>query len=370
MPTRFDILLQGYLDGKLTPPELEEFLQLVRERDLRLPAAMDRLLEMTEHPPLPVEKETAMATAILRKARRTEGIRRSLYWAAAVVILLAGASVYYLLPSHRIDAPIAAAGGKYARPAFNQATLVLDDGTVVPLDSAASRQIGQNVRQANGQLHYAAADVPPQVNTLVTPKGGRFGITLPDGSKVWLNSASSLRYPTAFIGSSRVVELKGQGYFEVAPQAGQPFLVKVNDMEVQVLGTRFDVMAYEEEKAISTTLLSGAVRVGRADDLRVLKPGQQAVLNETGMIVQAADTAKAIAWKNGIFMFDNMDLATILREISRWYNVDIVYGVRPSAELYGGAISRDMSLEAVLRMLEENGFNRLKLEGRKITVLP
>jgi ferric-dicitrate binding protein FerR (iron transport regulator) len=376
MPTRFDILLQGYLAGSLTPPEVEEFLQLVRDRDVRLPDAVLHLLETAEHPPLPAGKEAELADAVLLKARRTERHRRPAYWlAAAAVLTIAGATLLYLLQPHLPASTLQTAAVKNTvQPGYDQATLLLGDGTAVPLDSAGNQQIRRNIRQSNGQLHYTAVagNNAPQLNTLVTPKGGRFGITLPDGSKVWLNSASSLRYPTTFTGQQRVVQLKGQGYFEVAQAPSRPFVVKVNGMEVQVLGTRFDVMAYEDEKVVNTTLLSGAVRVRNETAARLLHPGQQAVIEEGSahIAVQEADTAKAISWKNGLFLFDNMDLETILREVSRWYNVEIVYSVKPSTELYGGAISRGMSLEAVLHMLEGNGFNHLKLEGRKITVMP
>jgi ferric-dicitrate binding protein FerR (iron transport regulator) len=143
-------------------------------------------------------------------------------------------------------------------------------------------------------------------------------------------------------------------------------------MEVQVLGTRFDVMAYPDENVVNTTLLNGAVQVKNAGATRLLRPGQQAVLNggNNHITIQQADTTNVIAWKNGLFLFDNMDLQTILREVSRWYNVEVVYTVTPSSELYGGAISRNMSLEAVLHLLEGNGFNHLKTEDRKILVLP
>ncbi|UYQ91142.1 FecR domain-containing protein [Chitinophaga horti] len=372
MPTRFDILLQGYVSGSLTPAELEEFLQLVKDQDLRLPAAVEQLLETSNQPLLPPERGVEMAQAILAKARQQERSRRKVYWlAAASVMLVVGMA---LLLEQRPKRVITAQVKTISNTLPDQPSLVLADGTVVPLDSAGNRQISAGIRQRNGQLLYsttAESYSAPQLNKLVTPRGGRFGLTLPDGSRVWLNSASSLSYPTAFAGEKRVVELDGQAYFEVTGNTAQPFIVKVNQLEVQVLGTRFDVMAYSDEQVINTTLLSGAVRVKNAAGERMLQPGQQAVQERDGrFIVQAADTAKAVAWKNGIFLFDNMNLETILREVARWYNVEIVYSVQPSKELYGGAISRNMGLEAVLRMLEGNGYNHLELRGNKITVLP
>lgn len=377
MATRFDILLKGYISGTLTPAEAEEFLQLVKDEDHRLPGAVQRLLESEDHPALPPEKEREMADAILSRARRVEHKRIPLFRiaAAAAVLAVLGAGLLFMLNNRRPSAPVPTiATTDSVAPGHNKATLMLADGSVVPLDSAGDQQIRQGIHQSQGQLRYTAEAKSggTQFNTLATPRGGQFRLTLPDGSRVWLNSASSLRYPTAFNGRQRVVELKGQGYFEIAPAPSQPFIVKVNSMEVQVLGTRFDIMAYPDENAVNTTLLNGAVQVKNAGATRLLRPGQQAVLNGENdhITIQNADTTKAIAWKNGLFLFDNMDLQTILREVSRWYNVEVVYTVTPSAELYGGAISRNMSLEAVLHLLEGNGFNHLKTEGRKILVLP
>lgn len=377
MATRFDILLKGYISGTLTPAEAEEFLQLVKDQDHRLPDAVQRLLENEHHPALPPEKEQEMADAILSRARRAERKRIPMFRlaAAAAVLAVLGAGLLFMLNSRRPAAPTPrTATASATAPGHNKATLILADGTVVPLDSAGEQQIGQGIRQSKGQLRYTAEAKSGsiQFNTLATPRGGQFRLTLPDGSRVWLNSASSLRYPTAFNGGQRVVELKGQGYFEIAQAPSQPFIVKVNSMEVQVLGTRFDVMAYPDENVVNTTLLNGAVQVKNASATRLLRPGQQAVLNDGNnhITIQQADTTKVIAWKNGLFLFDNMDLQTILREVSRWYNVEVVYTVTPSSELYGGAISRNMSLEAVLHLLEGNGFNHLKTEDRKILVLP
>lgn len=377
MATRFDILLKGYISGTLTPAEAEEFLQLVKDQDHRLPDAVQRLLENEHHPALPPEKEREMADAILSRARRTERKRIPMFRlaAAAAVLAVLGAGLLFMLNSRQPAAPTPqTATASPTAPGHNKATLILADGTVVPLDSAGEQQIGRGILQSKGQLRYTAEAKSGsiQFNTLATPRGGQFRLTLPDGSRVWLNSASSLRYPTAFNGGQRVVELKGQGYFEIAQAPSQPFIVKVNSMEVQVLGTRFDVMAYPDENVVNTTLLNGAVQVKNAGATRLLRPGQQAVLNggNNHITIQQADTTKVIAWKNGLFLFDNMDLQTILREVSRWYNVEVVYTVTPSSELYGGAISRNMSLEAVLHLLEGNGFNHLKIEDRKILVLP
>jgi transmembrane sensor len=227
------------------------------------------------------------------------------------------------------------------------------------------------VRQKNGQLEYAVHGNSDAVvyNTLTVPRGGQFNIVLPDGSHVWLNAASSMRYPTAFNGGRREVELQGQGYFEVAPNARQPFFVKVNNLEVQVLGTRFDVMAYADEKSINTTLLEGLVSVKNGTTEQRLRPGQQAIVDPaTGnMVVRPADVDQVIAWKTGFFEFDNASLGDILRQLARWYDIDVSYNQTGNERLFGGRISRSLPLSDILHMLEANGPTFL-LSGRKLTV--
>jgi len=297
-------------------------------------------------------------------------------WAAAAVVFLLGAGVFaFLQKDNKVKDNIVLL--QDVTPGSNKATLLLANGASVTLDSAGSRIIQQGntaIQQHNGQLKYQADGSPADVgyNTLSTPRGAQFRVTLSDGTKVWLNSASSLKYPTAFTGKERIVELHGQGYFEVAKNAGQPFKVRINNMDVNVLGTHFDIMAYPDEKMVSTTLLEGAVQVHSGGDVQLLKPGEQAVLNKEShqLSVHAVAVNKVIAWKEGLFVFNNMDLATILREISRWYDVEIVYEVVPNGKLYGGGISRHLQLSEVLHFLEANGINRFKISGRKVIVLP
>jgi len=245
------------------------------------------------------------------------------------------------------------------------------------------------------------AAAPAIYNTISTPRGGQYQLVLPDGTRVWLNAASSLRFPTAFTGSDRTVSMTGEVYFEVAPDKVRPFHVQVNDMTVDVLGTHFNVMAYGDEAAVKTTLLEGSVKVKAGDQERLLIPGQQASLGNraapgapqaggaqsdavqrasTGnpgaprpaaekLSVQTADVQQAIAWKNGFFEFENMDLGTIMRQISRWYDVDISYETQDTAARFGGGISRKLDLPDVLRLLEVNGVH-FRLDKRTLTVIP
>ncbi|MDP4214479.1 MAG: FecR domain-containing protein, partial [Bacteroidota bacterium] len=269
-------------------------------------------------------------------------------------------------------------------PGRNRATLTLANGTVIALDSLRDGQLALQgntkvVKLNNSQLYYKAENhtngtdsAVLSYNTITTPKGGQYQVTLSDGSKVWLNSDSRLKFPTVFRGRERKVELSGEGYFEIEKNAGMPFSVLVNQMQVQVLGTQFDIMAYGDEKTVNTTLLQGAVKVEQGNLARQLVPGEQAVLDAPGnrMSILHPDVQKVIAWKNGIFEFQNTDLPAIMRQLSRWYDIDVHYKVEPGKPELGGSISKHLNLSQVLNMLEKNGINHFSIEGRNVTVLP
>jgi ferric-dicitrate binding protein FerR (iron transport regulator) len=231
------------------------------------------------------------------------------------------------------------------------------------------------VKQSNGQLAYNTQNEKPTevlYNTLTTPRGGQYQLVLPDGSKVWLNAASAISYPTAFTGSERKVEIKGEAYFEIAKNTAMPFIVKVNDAQVQVLGTHFNINAYSDEDAIKTTLLEGAVKVTKDAASTLLKPGQQAILGRSSneiRVQENTDLDAVLAWKNGYFSFNQTDLATIMRQIARWYDVDIVYSDKVPERRFGGEIPRNTNAAEVLKMLEESKVH-FRIEGRKVIVLP
>lgn len=297
--------------------------------------------------------------------------RGSVLWRAAAVVLLLGGSFYYWYP--RKATYVAAA---VITPGSRKAVLTLADGKTMQLTDTATQMILQgttHIRQDRGELQYAAANAGStgSYNLLTTPRGGEFQISLPDGSKVWLNAASSLKYPTSFPGK-RVVELTGQAYFEITQNASQPFVVKVNQMEVLVLGTSFAIMAYPDEAVVNTTLLTGAVIVKHQHNEKKLQPGQQTVLNTAAgtMAVQTADIEKVMGWKNGLFDLEDTDLPTLLRQLSRWYDVDIVdQSGRPANRRFGGRVGREMSLTDVLKILEQYDVH-CRIDGRTLTVLP
>jgi ferric-dicitrate binding protein FerR (iron transport regulator) len=217
-----------------------------------------------------------------------------------------------------------------------------------------------------------SSPMPLQYNTLSTPRGGTYQLVLPDGSKVWLNAASSIRYPTAFTAKQRQVEMTGEVYFEIAPRKNQPFKVKVNEMEVDVLGTHFDINAYTDESAIKTTLLTGKVKVKGGEQVRMLTAGQQVRLNRQGQLnlIRHVDVASVVAWKRGLFYFDNADLPTIMRQLSRWYDIAVVYKAgSDSGRRFNGQVFRSLNLSQVLKVLELGGIH-FRLEAKKLIVLP
>jgi len=272
-------------------------------------------------------------------------------------------------------------------PGGNKAVLTLSNGKVIILDSVENGALAQQgatkvVKLQSGQLIYKKQNLTEQsgkvsFNTLAVPRGGQYELTLPDGSKVWLNAASSLKFPTAFTGKGRQVELTGEAYFEIAQDKEKPFSVVIpsgisqsQPMVIQVLGTHFNVNAYKDEPAIKTTLLEGAVRVAQGPSSRLLQPGQQAKTTKgtDDINIIKPNIDEVIAWKNGIFRFDNEDLPTIMRKISRWYDIEVVFQDNNPESRFSGMISRNTNLSQVLQVLEINGVH-FKIEGKKISVL-
>lgn len=364
-----------------------------------------RRLELAGSTELSAEEEIALRQAMYKNI--TAGmveqetpvvpIKRknySLAAAAAVLLLAIGAGSYYWLFKEPATPPpptgVAKAKHSDLPPGRDAATLTLADGRTIVLDSAngtISHQGGATVINLNGQVSYEKAgnrneQAPVVYNTISTARGNQYQLILADGSKVWLNSASSLRFPTAFTGNKREVELDGEGYFEVAKNAAKPFHVLTNGQDVEVLGTHFNVNAYKDEENIKTTLLEGRVKVGQTADGKqqtaenknyevILKPGEQSVLSGTHSpftIDHSPDLDQVMAWKNGWFEFDNSDLKTIMRQISRWYDVDIRYEVKPNNETYGGRISRNLNLSNILKMLESYGVH-YRLENKTLVIV-
>lgn len=231
---------------------------------------------------------------------------------------------------------------------------------------------GQLVYQATGSSDKWQNATANQVtyNTVSTPKAGEYEITLPDGTKIWLNSVSSITFPTAFTGNERRVSITGEVYFEVAKNKNKPFIVETRGQNVTVLGTHFNINAYDDENTIKTTLLEGSIKLSAHSNSKILTPGQQAeVTNNRITIINNSDTEAAVAWKNGYFVFDNTDLPTLMRQLSRWYDVNTVYNGNAGNHEFVGQIKRSVKLSSVLKILEASGVH-FKIEGENLYIQP
>ncbi len=258
-------------------------------------------------------------------------------------------------------------------PGNEQATLTLSDGSIRPLGTQAVQlreKDGTRILGMAGELNYAGTNAPEGnlalYNTLNVPKAGFYRIILPDSSRAWVNSLSSLRFPTRFEQGERRVILTGEAYFEVAKKHAHPFIVAVNGKEIQVLGTSFNVSAYGE--VTTTTLIEGSVKVTDGGVHRLLRPGQQAVATTGKVIVAQADIEKATAWKTGFFHFSGDSIQTIMEQLARWYDLEISYLDTMPAKRFGGSISRQATLANVLEMLKDVSKLEFEIEGRTLRV--
>jgi transmembrane sensor len=333
---------------------------------------------------------SAIPLEVRLSARRRLIIRWS---AAAAVIILLGTGAWWFMTSRRTATPVAQATGPVdiAAPARNRAILTLSSGQQVDLDSAASGDLAtqggaQIVKGAGGVLAYQLkVEHPGELlyNTLTNPRGSQVvTLTLSDGTKVWLNAESSIRYPAVFVGSDRAVEMTGEAYFEVHTNASQPFKVMAGGREeVDVLGTSFNINAYEDEPQVKTTLLDGSVRIAVAGNNKLsvlLQPRQQAQLFiAVGMdkggwnltVDKAVDVDQVMAWKNGLFSFTKADLPTVMRQLARWYNVDVAYEGNIPKRAFNGEIGKMLTLDQVLKVLTKTRVH-YSIEGNKLTIRP
>jgi len=305
---------------------------------------------------------------------------------AASILLLAGISYFFILTKNDISDRFVIEKQKDLPAGENKATLTLSDGRVINLNHDAPGIIGQEAgveitKATDGTLVYKVLEGKLNTtgfNTIATPVGGQYAVILPDGSKVWLNAGSSLKYPTRFAPTGRKVTLTGEGYFEITHQRDKngkiPFTVSVfkgsrPTEEVQVLGTHFNINAYTNEPSVKTTLLQGSVSISLNDGkTALLKPGQEAELDNQNLNIQQADTEMATAWKNGEFVFRE-DLRSVLRKVARWYDVEIIYeNSAPQNLTLGGWMSRSNSISEVLNHIQLTGKVHFKLEGRRVIV--
>lgn len=307
--------------------------------------------------------------------------------AAAVVFFISVTALYFLRQDNNRVTAQAQNSSQLMEdipPGTNNAVLTFDNGTKIVLDSAANgtlaQQGGIKVLKINGQIAYdktenANLQALPVYSTITTARGNQYQVVLADGSKVWLNAASSIRFPSYFKGNERKVEITGEAYFEVAKDAARPFRVEFNNQsgqkgEIEVLGTHFNVNAYPEEEDVKTTLIEGSVKIKRGSNTQMLAPGQQARVTPDDITLKNdVVLSQVMAWKDGFFVFDDSDIKMIMRQVARWYDVEVNFEGKILSEGFTGKVSRDVPLSKFLKVLELNDVN-VKTAGRKITIAP
>lgn len=296
---------------------------------------------------------------------------------AVILILISGWTIYFFNNAPAEKNKITAKHAEDVLPGGNKATLVLSDGQQINLTQTSVNSSAEStvVKKSNdGRLIYFAAKNSKLKgnNTVRTPRGGQYQVVLPDGSKVWLNAASSITYPAAFAAGERRVTLSGEAYFEITSlfrnNKKVPFVVESGSQKIEVLGTKFNVNAYEDETGIKTTLIEGKVRVTTENETVILKPNQEFDLGADGISTKKVDVESAIDWKNGDFIFADENIQSVMRKIGRWYSVDVVYDSEVPEASLSGQISRSRNLSEVLRMLELSGDTKFRIENGSVHI--
>ena len=398
-------LFRRFLDNKCTPAEVKALLQyfdagenevllrdLIREQS---EAVSDTSLPPESLRPLLDIAYNKIHSAIAKDAGPPQAPIVPLYhrlWfrisaAAAVVFFISVTALYFLRQDNdRVTAQAQNSSQlmEDIPPGTNNAVLTFDNGTKIVLDSAANgtlaQQGGIKVLKINGQIAYdktenANLQALPVYSTITTARGNQYQVVLADGSKVWLNAASSIRFPSYFKGNERKVEITGEAYFEVAKDAARPFRVEFNNQsgqkgEIEVLGTHFNVNAYPEEEDVKTTLIEGSVKIKRGSNTQMLAPGQQARVTPDDITLKNdVVLSQVMAWKDGFFVFDDSDIKMIMRQVARWYDVEVNFEGKILSEGFTGKVSRDVPMSKFLKVLELNDVN-VKTAGRKITIAP
>lgn len=388
---RIRILLKLYADNLATPKEVEELFALLKtaepDDDLKK-LFVESVIHAEPEIVLSEESWDTIWNNIRSKAFQPEIKKVSLYSlsrniAAAVLITAVGIAGFFIWNKKKQNIPVAVKrsfGKSDIKPGGNKAILTLADGSTIVLDTAHNGYVANQsntkiIKLNTGLLSYKNGkniDGKVLLNTITTPRGGQYELELADGSRVWLNSSSSLIFPTVFSGRERRVELKGEGYFEVAKNALSPFHVKVNNMDVSVLGTHFNIMSYSDEENINTTLLQGKVNVTVNNVTKSLLPGKEAVLNKitNSIKINKANIEEAIAWKNGEFRFKNTNIKELMRQVARWYDVDVEYKTPATDQYFTASLPRMENISELLEILQLTGTIHFKIENKKIIVLP
>jgi transmembrane sensor len=417
--SRLEYLMERYFNKDCSEAERQELFRLIDggEHNAAIKAWMDgSVSRLSEQHQLGTSASKQILEAILGEgdvpvipitvepqqemAGHYQGWRAAQRWwaAAAVLLLLAGGSYWWIIRPFRepmsgqlVSGP---ASPRKIGPGGYKATLTLGNGAQILLDSAHDGALAQQghvkiIKSNNRELSYlpaaggrqtaapegvsdATGSPVPVYNTLSTPNGGQYQLTLPDGSQAWLNAASSIKYPTEFRGKERAVEITGEVYFEIAGNERMPFHVRADGADIHVLGTHFNVSAYPDDDFLKATLVEGRILFTQGLHQRILHPGEQAVVSRGSdqfTVKEDVDLDEAVAWKNGFFQFSRADLKTVMRAFSRWYGVRVVYEAGTFPQQFGGKIQRDLTLQDALDVLQKSQVH-FKIQGNTLTVMP
>lgn len=374
-------LFGKYVNESITKEELAQFATLVEQTAQQ--DSLDCLLEdhfvaeSDSSAELISSAEHVQNRAWIKIQRKTYKPARKIYsllWpkiAVAATLLLTVSVVLYYKNSERVRAENRIAAFKDINPGSSRATLIAEDGTKVELNGSKHEIVvdRQKIRYSDGEVVVN----PQSIGNLIlsTPKGGQFRIILSDGTKVWLNAASSLTYPTNFTGNQRKVQLKGEAYFEVSHNPDKPFIVSTEQQQVKVLGTSFNLNAYADESQTVTTLLNGRVELSGSDPFSTseLHPGEQAVFKNSAFDIKSVDASMYAAWKEGEFRFNATPLASVLRQIERWYDLDVDYTGIPADIAIHASINRNKQLSSVLHALEKITDLKFEVKGRSLKLM-
>lgn len=385
---RISYLLDQFAANTATEQEVKELFALLKEADeILIKAKAEQLWkEYRDGEVLPDADWEKMYACIVESQVIGHRTKKQTHFsriaaAAAILVAIATTAYFFLNRTPQSDLAVEEASKPViqdiAPPNSANAILTLDNGEKIILDSAGNGALAMQgttnvIKLADGQIVYndTGTGGGMQYNTLTVPRGSKIAqITLADGTTVWLNSESSLKYPVSFIGNERKVEITGEAYFEITQDASKQFIVIKGETSIQVSGTDFNVNAYDDENTIKVTLLEGSVKVTKGNSSNLVKPGQQAQVTNEVNVVNGVDLGEVMAWKNGLFEF-NGNIQGIMRQIARWYNAEVIYSGDVTGKAFGGAIARKEYASQVLRMLELTGSIHFKIEGNKITVMP
>ena len=383
---RLHELEQKWLDRTITPDEAREYADWYNsgpEAPVEIPGSFAKSdAELEKRMLAKILINTGLAKPLVQLRKRRWLLKLS---AAAMIVSLTGIGAWFYLSEPAAKETVKGVSVKALQndvsPGKGKATLTLADGSTILLDNATNGMITRQgntkiIKLSNGQLKYTvtgAANDQVMLNTMRTPRGGEYQLTLPDGTQVWLNSASSITYPTAFSGSQRKISITGEAYFEVAKDKSKAFQVNIAGRgKVEVFGTHFNINAFSDEPGIYITLVEGAVKVSNKQQELMMKPGEQAVIDQNQKLIlhKHVDTEEVIAWKNGYFVFNNATLGMIMRQVQRWYDVDVVYEGDIQNERFVGKVPRSENASKLIKVLELTHTVKFNIIGKKIIIKP